>query len=101
RLVKIERHNSTSIAGRNFSFSRRIRMNYCVKPVTVEFYGSTNNRTGFVKDNRIRVLTSSVIVAENNIVCLDFGNDSVISVNSSRNPSSNILLSTINLKKVY
>jgi len=67
-FVKKERHNSRSIAGRNFSFSGRTRMNSWVRPVTVEFFGSTNKRTGFVRESRIRVLTSSVMVAENNIV---------------------------------
>lgn len=76
-------------------------MNSCIKLPTVEFLGSTKSRTGLVRDRRIRVLTSSVIVAENNIVWRDFGRDSVISVNSSRKPSSNILRISEILGVVY
>lgn len=43
-------------------------MNSWVRLETVECFGSTNSRTGLVNANRIRVLTLSVMVAENNIV---------------------------------
>jgi len=65
-------------------------MNSCTRVPAVWFCESTSNLTGLLRPTRIRLSTEDVIVAENNIVCLDFGIVVRISFNSSAKPASNI-----------
>lgn len=86
--VRLQRE--TSSADRSDSLPARTLTNSCNKPRAVLRFGSTNSRTGLLRDILTSSSTESVIVAENNIVCRDNGQDLMISVNSSWNPSDSI-----------
>src|SRR5271170_2845834 len=84
-------HKATSKAARSASFPARTRTNSCTRPRAVLRFGSTKRRTGLFNDILTSSSTESVIVAENNMVCLPAGHDFTISASSSAKPSESIL----------
>jgi len=90
-VLKFRLQRETSNAERSFSFPARTRTNSWTRPRAVVRLGSTNSRTGLLRDIFTKESTESVMVAEKSMVCREVGHDLIISESSSAKPSSSIL----------
>jgi len=90
--LKVRLQREISTASRSSSWCLRILMNSWTRFEARSVLLSTKRRTGWLRERRISSSTSSVIEAENSMVCLPRGQFLTISVSASLNPSSSILL---------